>query len=305
MLYIYNETQKAFQVKQLSDTAVRINKVTIKEDKENTQFPINKKSVNMLVHASIFPDINLANLNTVFDNCVEMRDMRSLSGMMGKLVFNHKDLAPFYTARSDSDMHVIMVSLSLRGKRIADISYGQKDTLKTYLTEGYIFNGELTAIFTTSPDISNPLTITLVNNQSKQIEKYYFSEFDGNLVLAKECEDIVSDDQLPPKTKIVLKRSRPRVATKTIITTSDDINNLKAAPYGKKFFDNHDFHIIRGYAQDDVDNVVDALHEFKIMAVTFYYTVETPAINELREYLKSKFRIYFEMTNKGVTQVKL
>lgn len=258
MISIYNESRTPWGLKILN------NKVNCffkeKTYKRKNVEKIVKKSVHILAYTTLFEN------ELDMSKYVSMDAVEKLSDKNTTIIFSKKDFNPFITEKAEPVKDILLLTISLKGRKIVDIS-----NENIFILEGFILGGELNMIASIN-DLTKPLNITLYDETRDEYDVYSFSSENG---LCKSSYKLNENND--DKKQFRLRTFRPARPTYTILTYPQDIEKLQTIVD----FNNHNVVEINN---KNINEVTDNLLDQNYKAVTLFIDSEQFDDNENKIY---------------------
>jgi len=294
MIGIYNGSKTPWATSKVSDKVLCLFKS--KEYPKDGQ--VNKKSAHIIAYNTLFGSTLDNALTSILNGYVNMKTMETLTDKSTTIIFSKKDYNPFVTERTKQLKDIFLITLSLRGKRVIDIS-----NENTFLLEGFIMGGELTVIASLN-NFENTLQIRLLDSVQAKVVVYTFRRDGENnkMGMTVHTVDAVEADF---EASFSMKKFRPSKPTHTIICYRKDKEQLLQVV-------DTTVHNIVEISKTTMEQVIKQLKDENYKAVTLF--VNDSEVNSVTKKiygaamvnLSKNFKTYYELINTGkVRKIKL
>lgn len=247
MIGIYNNTDSAWSTNVLNEKVTCLFKEKVYE-RRGQEKPV-KRSIHIISYTSLF-DEGLENSIAQ----VNMTEPKVITDKNTTIIFSKKDFNPFITERPEHLKDILLLSLDLKGRKIIEIS-----NENIFVLEGFILGGELSLIASLNNQ-ENTLNIKLFDKVNNKIDVYTFGKSEDGFCV-KQATEVPTGNE--GTAEFMLKKFRPAKPTFTILTYSQDSENLQPLVDANT-------HNIVEVSKKNMDEVVQSLHEEKYKAVTLF-----------------------------------
>ena len=276
MLVIYNESSTAWERTQINDRILKYSTTRTLKDGKN-------RYIDILASADLDSEKST--------DYVEMNDCAVLYDGMTNIRFQKKDVKPFIVTSDKSDIDILLITISLKGKILTSIT-NTKAGILNYM----IARGELAMVVSVRDfGAGHKFEFTVHDPKLIADTKYTFTRTENKYHLETtitQVEKAITD----PNFKIV--KFRPSAPTNLILVNEQDKDAFLQA------FNKSQYHDVQYYSTgEELCNIVDNYKRNKYDAITLFENGTALSDNYVgtRKMLKSKFRIVNVLFNSGRT----